>query len=341
MRVAQKFAGLLAGRSRQPPEGVRQEEPRAHGEGAREVRGRLRDHRLRRATSARRCSTSSSRSPTTRSTRATATATGSSPTRPPTSRRTTRSSTSPRLLTSVKTQPRQGRGLPHRVPPDGHRGAGARRQRVVSPTSSPCAGDARPTASGGCPASSRSGCRRCATWARAWSSCIVGEREANGPFVDFYDFCDRVDLSVLNKRTIESLIKAGGFDSMGHPRQGLLLVLRADHRPHPRPPPRGGRGPVRPVRRCWRSRRRRRRSTTPGRRSPTIEFDKKERLGFEKEMLGLYVSDHPLHGGRGVRCAAAPTCSIAELDERRGRRHARRSAGSSPACSASGRRRAT
>ena len=41
---------------------------------------------------------------------------------------------------------------------------------------------------------------------------IVAEREANGPFVDFYDFCDRVDTTVLNKRTIESLIKAGGFD---------------------------------------------------------------------------------------------------------------------------------
>ena len=53
---------------------------------------------------------------------------------------------------------------------------------------------------------------------------IVSERDANGPFADFYDFCDRVDLSVLNKRTIESLIKAGGFDSLGHPRQGLLHV---------------------------------------------------------------------------------------------------------------------
>ena len=39
---------------------------------------------------------------------------------------------------------------------------------------------------------------------------IVAEREANGPFADFYDFCERVDPTVLNKRTIESLIKAGG-----------------------------------------------------------------------------------------------------------------------------------
>src|SRR5690606_4980778 len=56
-------------------------------------------------------------------------------------------------------------------------------------------------------------------------SLIVSERDANGPYRDFYDFCDRVDLTVLNKRTIESLIKAGGFDSMGHPRLGLLMVF--------------------------------------------------------------------------------------------------------------------
>ncbi|GIT46827.1 MAG: hypothetical protein Ct9H300mP12_14120 [Acidimicrobiales bacterium] len=49
---------------------------------------------------------------------------------------------------------------------------------------------------------------------------IVDERDANGPFVDFYDFCERCDTSVLNKRTVESLIKAGAFDAMGHPRQG-------------------------------------------------------------------------------------------------------------------------
>jgi DNA polymerase-3 subunit alpha len=53
---------------------------------------------------------------------------------------------------------------------------------------------------------------------------IVGEREANGPYTDFYDFCRRVDPVVLNKRTVESLVKSGAFDSLGHPRQGLCLV---------------------------------------------------------------------------------------------------------------------
>ena len=54
---------------------------------------------------------------------------------------------------------------------------------------------------------------------------IVSEREAHGPFCDFYYFCKRVDPSALNKRAIESLAKAGAFDSCGHPRQGLCLVF--------------------------------------------------------------------------------------------------------------------
>ena len=53
---------------------------------------------------------------------------------------------------------------------------------------------------------------------------IVAAREEGGPFTDFYDFCDRVDPSVLNKRCVESLAKAGAFDSLGHPRQGLVFV---------------------------------------------------------------------------------------------------------------------
>ena len=54
---------------------------------------------------------------------------------------------------------------------------------------------------------------------------IVAERHESGPFIDFYDFCRRVDPMVLNKRTVESLVKAGAFDSLGHVRQGLCLVF--------------------------------------------------------------------------------------------------------------------
>ena len=53
---------------------------------------------------------------------------------------------------------------------------------------------------------------------------VLKERDANGPFENFYDFVERVPEPVLNKRTVESLIKAGAFDSLWHPRKGLLMV---------------------------------------------------------------------------------------------------------------------
>ena len=125
---------------------------------------------------------------------------------------------------------------------------------------------------------------------------VLDERAANGPFNSFIDFCERVDYQVLNKRTLESLIKAGAFDSLGHPRQGLLLAFEDI------------------IDKTVSSRRERDmgvmtlfgaieedeggaeaafddRSAIPDQ-----EFDKSQRLAFEKEMLGLYVSDHPLMG---------------------------------------------
>jgi DNA polymerase III subunit alpha len=143
-------------------------------------------------------------------------------------------------------------------------------------------------------------------------SLIVAERDRNGPFLDFYDFCERVDLNVLNKRTLESLIKAGGFDCLGHPRKGLLLAFEGiiDQTVA------------------------RRRERDMGVMSlfgevdvavefderpkvPDLEFDKSQRLAFEKEMLGLYVSDHPLLGAEGVlrRRTDGSLAELAEWDD--------------------------
>ena len=130
---------------------------------------------------------------------------------------------------------------------------------------------------------------------------ILQARRDGGPFVDFYDFCERVDPIALNKRTIESLVKAGAFDSLGHPRQGLLLVFEQI------------------VDRVLRRRRERDQGTLsffdldPTANAgdafderlaiPDVEFDKAQQLAFEKEMLGLYVSDHPLLGAPDPRPA--------------------------------------
>ena len=142
---------------------------------------------------------------------------------------------------------------------------------------------------------------------------LIIEGRADGPFVDFYDFCERVDPTVLNKRAIESLIKAGGFDSLGHPRKGLLKVFE----------------PI--VDATLRRRRERDQGTMSlfdlggGAADdspvfddrlpiPDVEFDKSERLRAEKEMLGLYVSDHPLMGAESV-LRRHVECSIADLAE--------------------------
>ncbi|MFH1104197.1 MAG: DNA polymerase III subunit alpha [Actinomycetota bacterium] len=137
---------------------------------------------------------------------------------------------------------------------------------------------------------------------------IIEERRKNGRFGSFQDFVDRVDLSVLNKRTVESLIKAGAFDSTGAPRRGLMAVheqmidtvvtrRRAEDMGQfslfgaEEPSAQAGAVAI-----------------------PEGEWDKKVRLTFEKEMLGLYVSDHPLFGVAATLRALAST-SIATLEE--------------------------
>ncbi len=146
---------------------------------------------------------------------------------------------------------------------------------------------------------------------------IVAARTEDGPFRDFYDFCARVDPAALNKRTLESLIKAGGFDSLGHPRQGLLQVFE-------------------PIVDEAVTRQREREAgimslfgeadgsddgAAPGGllgrvEIPEEEFDRKTRLDFEKEMLGLYVSDHPLLGTEAALRRHAD-CTLSEFREAR------------------------
>jgi DNA polymerase-3 subunit alpha len=138
---------------------------------------------------------------------------------------------------------------------------------------------------------------------------ILEERERNGPFADFYDFCNRVDIQVLNKRTIESLIKAGAFDSLGYARKGLLgsyeviideIVARRREEAKGQFDLFGTVETAAPV--------------FAQRAIDATEFDKMTRLTYEKEMLGLYVSDHPLMGvEHQVRRKA--DCTIAELRE--------------------------
>lgn len=136
---------------------------------------------------------------------------------------------------------------------------------------------------------------------------IVEARTAEGAFTDFADFLDKVPLAVCNKRVIDSLIKAGAFDSMGHQRRALTLVAEeaVDQYVDVKRNEAigqdslfgdldgGGAGIAVTI--------------------PIVpEWDKAQLLAFERDMLGLYVSDHPLLGLEHV-LRASSDCSIGEL----------------------------
>ncbi|MET0325819.1 MAG: OB-fold nucleic acid binding domain-containing protein, partial [Ilumatobacteraceae bacterium] len=141
------------------------------------------------------------------------------------------------------------------------------------------------------------------------------ERDANGPYDSFHDFAERAPEPVLNKRAVESLIKAGAFDSLGHCRKGLLGVfehiidttltrrrerekgvmsLFGDWGGEDEDDTAGGFDERLPI--------------------PAVEFDKSDKLRNEKEMLGLYVSDHPLFGSEAALRRRVDQ-SIADLAE--------------------------
>ena len=141
---------------------------------------------------------------------------------------------------------------------------------------------------------------------------ITAAREEKGRFTSFEDFLRKCPAVVCNKRTIESLIKAGAFDDLQHTRQGLVHVHEAyvdalvDEKRQEaigQDSLFGGFGDDG--------------DDAPGSLIampdiPSIEWDKQTLLAFEREMLGLYVSDHPLFGIEHVLAQHAD-CSIASL----------------------------
>jgi DNA polymerase-3 subunit alpha len=120
---------------------------------------------------------------------------------------------------------------------------------------------------------------------------IKAARTAKGAFASFGDFLAKVDANVCNKKTIESLVKAGAFDSLGHARKGLMAIhLEAIDSviETKRAEAIGqfdlfGGDSISQV-------------ASMDIEIPAMEWDKSTLLTFEREMLGLYVSDHPLLG---------------------------------------------
>jgi len=122
---------------------------------------------------------------------------------------------------------------------------------------------------------------------------VIEERQKKGEFPNLFDFCERVDLRTMTKGTIEALIKCGAFSSMNARRSQLLAVLDSaveagqqvqnDKRSGQMAMFGGGAATASPTR-----------TTNTG--LPDVEeFLPAELLKFEKELLGFYITSHPLN----------------------------------------------
>ena len=142
---------------------------------------------------------------------------------------------------------------------------------------------------------------------------IVKNRNEKGNYTSFSDFLAKVDQTVCNKKTIESLIKAGAFDSLGHSRKGLMSIyLEAiDSVLEEKRAQAIGQfdlfGGANEVSANGIS--------TLALEVSDQEWEKALLLSYEREMLGLYVSDHPLLGVEHVLRSATDTTISQILDE--------------------------
>ena len=119
---------------------------------------------------------------------------------------------------------------------------------------------------------------------------IVNVREEKGPFKDLYHFCESVDLRKVNRRVIEALIKAGAFDSFGDPRKSLFEAISpAIERGQKAQKDRltGQQGLFSDLGAIEQD-------DAPERVPDIGEWEKKELLCYEKEVLGYYLTGHPM-----------------------------------------------
>ncbi len=129
---------------------------------------------------------------------------------------------------------------------------------------------------------------------------IKKARESKGAFSSFGDFLAKVDGQVCNKKTLESLIKGGAFDSLGHSRRGLMSIyLEAlDSISESKRAEAIGQFDLFGATND-------NQITQMDLDYPVDEWDKRTLLAHEREMLGLYVSDHPLLGVESLLASIA------------------------------------
>ncbi len=139
---------------------------------------------------------------------------------------------------------------------------------------------------------------------------LIATRAEKGRFTDFSDYLNKIDIGACNKKVTESLVKAGAFDSLKHARKGLFLVhsdavesvlgtKKAEARGQFDLFGGGGDGETDAVFTI---------------KVPDDEWDDKHKLALEREMLGLYVSGHPLNGVAHLLAAQVDTAIPAILE---------------------------
>ena len=151
---------------------------------------------------------------------------------------------------------------------------------------------------------------------------IIEARDKGERFKDLWDFCNRIDVKRVNKKVIEALIKSGAFDSLhtGQNRAAMLAAMDAAVEEAQKaererlsgqtslfgllapPVDKGSVGPA----------------GGPPRKYPDLfDWAPKERLGFEKESLGFYISGHPLdrYAADLKRFGAVNTAAVQELED--------------------------
>ena len=141
---------------------------------------------------------------------------------------------------------------------------------------------------------------------------LINTRTEKGKFTDFSDYLNKVDIAACNKKVTESLIKAGAFDSLGHPRKGLFLVHTdaVDSVLGTKKAEAmgqfdlfgGGAGGDTATDAVFTIK------------VPEEEWEDKHKLALEREMLGLYVSGHPLNGVAHLLTTQVDTAIPAILD---------------------------
>src|SRR5438128_2880477 len=139
---------------------------------------------------------------------------------------------------------------------------------------------------------------------------VIREREQRGDFISLEDFCSRLDSRVANRKMLESLIKAGAFDFLGRDRAELFSCI--DDAVSASVAAQRDRlaGQVSLFDEAT--------ASTTSRKRPVTRWSEHEKLSYEKELLGFYVSGHPLDAYVDLFAAKnyRPSASLARLDDR-------------------------